>query len=134
MQEKVWCNNVQKLLVRLWENDREEEKSPGARALKFVGASDQKIGLFESAPFSAPYIQNNSFIKYHLFQYIYETIFLPCTFCFLLTSDMRSPIVTPPHLLVLFATTFFFHGQTLLDSQSFLQFHDRATLVLGGID
>ena len=39
--------------MRLWENDREEEKSPGARAPKFVGAlkvvpklvaSDQKTG------------------------------------------------------------------------------------------
>ena len=59
------------------------------------------------------------FISIHLLNNFHE-----------LTPDICSPILTPPHLLALFATTFFFHGYLLLDFQSFLQFHDRATLVL----
>ena len=43
----------------------------------------------------------NTFIKH---------FFLPCTFCFLLTPDICSPILTPLHLLAPFATTFFFRG------------------------
>ena len=62
------------------------------------------------------------FISIHLLNNFHE-----------LTPDIQSPILTPLHLLVPFAITFFFHGNLLLDSQSFLQFHDRATLVLEGI-
>ena len=59
------------------------------------------------------------FISIHLLNNFHE-----------LTQDIQSPILTPRHLLVPFAKTFFFHGNLLLDSQSFLQFHDRATLIL----
>merc|ERR1711895_66212 len=60
-----------------------------------------RTGRARSRTIVLSFIYQNTFIK---------QIFLPCTFCFLLTPHIYSLILTPLHLLVPFATTFFFHG------------------------